>query len=202
MYKIREARKAARMTQRQVADCLCITPATYSRYESGIIKPDPRSLLKLSKLFGVSVDALLGAAEDGKEKAQGFKIPVLGKVVAGIPVEAVTDVLDYEEIPEAMARGGEFFALRIAGDSMAPRICDGDVVIVRKQEAVDDGDIAIVLVNGGEATIKEVRRSQFGLTLIGWNVAVYQPHFYTVDEVERLPVQVIGKVVELRGKFK
>ena len=84
---------------------------------------------------------------------------------------------------------------------MAPRIKEGDVVIVRRQQEVENGEVAIVLVNGNEATIKEVQFSQFGITLVAWNPSVYTPHFYPMDEVESLPLRILGKVVELRGKF-
>lgn len=133
--------------------------------------------------------------------AKGIKIPVLGRVVAGIPVEAITDIIDYEEITEELARTGDFFALQVKGESMAPRIRENDVVIVRKQSTVENKEVAIVLVNGNEATIKEVQFQENGITLIGWNPAVYTPHFYSAKDIETLPVQIIGKVVELRGKF-
>lgn len=167
------------------------------------IRPTVDTLERIAKGTGVSVSylAALASGEEPQKNKSGVRIPVLGRVVAGIPIEAVTDIIDYEEIPEEMARTGEYFALRVQGDSMSPRICDGDVVIVRKQEEVENGEVAIVMVNGNEATIKEVQFSAFGLTLVGWNVAEYAPHFYPMDEVESLPVRIIGKVVELRGKF-
>lgn len=121
-------------------------------------------------------------------------------MVAGIPIDAVEEIIDYEEISEDMARQGDFFALQVKGDSMEPRIVDGDVVIVRKQEDVDSGDIAIVLVNGDEATIKKVQKFDGGINLVPTNSA-YPVLTYTNKEIEQLPVRVIGKVVELRAKF-
>ncbi|WP_302361837.1 LexA family transcriptional regulator, partial [uncultured Megasphaera sp.] len=82
-----------------------------------------------------------------------------------------------------------------------PTFRTGDIVVVRKQSTVNSGDIAIVLVNGNEATVKEVKKSQAGITLIGHNVSVYTPHYYANDEIETLPVRVIGKVVEMRRKL-
>lgn len=131
----------------------------------------------------------------------GYRIPVLGRVVAGVPINAVTDISGYEEIPERMGRGGEFFALEIKGRSMEPTLHEGDVVIVRQQPEVENGEIAIVLINGDEATVKEVKESPEGITLIGHNVAIYTPHFYNRKEIESLPIQILGKVVELRRKF-
>ena len=105
-----------------------------------------------------------------------------------------------EEISEDMARQGEFFALQIKGDSMEPKISDGDVVIVRKQPDVESGEIAIVLVNGDEATIKKVQKFTGGINLVPSN-PVYEVKTFTNEQIEALPVQILGKVVELRAKF-
>lgn len=138
--------------------------------------------------------------EPPRQKKNKFIIPVLGKVAAGYPIEAVENIIDYEEISETMARQGEFFALRIQGDSMQPKFSEGDVVIVRKQETVDNGDIAIIMVNGDEATIKKVQRFDGGINLIPTNPA-YNIITYTNKEIIDLPVKCLGKVVELRAKF-
>ena len=99
-----------------------------------------------------------------------------------------------------MSRQGKFFALKIKGDSMEPKFSEGDVVIVQQQSTVENGDIAVVLVNGGDATVKKFYRSDSGIKLISTNPA-YDPFYFTPDEVNTLPVQIIGKVVELRAKF-
>lgn len=196
---LKQLRKSKSMTQDAVAKQLNIGRTAYTKIENGVQEIDTDALAKLAELFAVSIDYLLGA--DSVSKPQGVKIPVLGRVVAGIPIEAVTEIIDYEEIPASMAASGEYFALRVQGESMSPRIKEGDVVIVRKQETVENGEVAIVLVNGNEATIKEVHFSQFGITLVAWNPSVYTPHFYPMDEVESLPLRILGKVIELRGKF-
>lgn len=74
-------------------------------------------------------------------------------------------------------------------------------MIVRKQSDVESGDTAIVLINGNDATVKQVKKSEEGIMLIANNNAVYSPRFYSNKEIQELPVQVIGKVVELRGKL-
>ena len=130
----------------------------------------------------------------------GVKIPVLGLVRAGIPMDAVEYIIDYEEISEDMARQGEFFALQIKGDSMEPKISDGDVVIVRKQPDIESGETAIVLVNGDEATIKKVQKFTGGINLIPSN-PTYDVMTFTNEQIEKLPVRILGKVVELRAKF-
>lgn len=132
---------------------------------------------------------------------KGNRIPVLGRVAAGIPIEAVQDIEDYEDIPASWGDPREYFALKIQGHSMEPRIWDGDVVIARKMPDVDSGSVAVVLVDGEEATVKQIKKSEDGMTLIGWNPAVYPPKFYTWAEVSRLPVQILGIVKEVRGKI-
>lgn len=76
---------------------------------------------------------------------------------------------------------------------------EGDVVIVRRQDDVDSGDVAIVLVNGDEATVKRVKKQPEGITLIATNTSVYEPHFYSNKETADLPVRILSRVVELRG---
>jgi len=190
------------VSQAVVADYLGITKQSYSFYELGKRCPDNEMLYKISEYFNVSIDYLLGKSKikNYSNLENSIKIPVLGRVVAGIPLEAVEEILDYEEIPREMAESGEFFALKIKGDSMEPKFSDGDVVIVRKQSDADTGDIAIVLVNGDEATIKKIKKQNDGISLIPSNPK-YDIMFYTNSEIETKPVNIIGKVVELRAKF-
>ena len=98
------------------------------------------------------------------------------------------------------AAKGEYFALKIKGDSMEPRICEGDVVIVRKQDDVESGDIAIVMVNGNDATIKRLLKYQDGIRLMPSNPS-YDPIYFTNQEILDKPVKVIGKVIENRQKY-
>ncbi len=131
---------------------------------------------------------------------KGVKIPVLGSVAAGIPIEMITDIVDWEEIPQAMAKSGEFFGLKIKGDSMSPRIAEGDTVIVRKQDDAESGDIVIATVNGYEATCKRLMKYQDKISLISFN-PLYKPMDFTNAEVLSKPVRILGKVVENRQKY-
>lgn len=135
-----------------------------------------------------------------KELKKGVVINVLGRVAAGIPIEAIEDIIDTEEISEEMAKSGEFFGLQIHGDSMEPRMCEGDVVIVRKQDDAESGDIVIAMVNGNDATCKRLRKYRDGIELISNNPS-YEPMFFSNEDIISKPVKIIGKVVELRGKF-
>lgn len=203
--RLRDLRLSRGLTLQQVADYVGLQKAAIYKYEHGLTVNPKRSLIeKLAVLFQVSPSYLLGINADEEKSdsvTKGVRIPVLGNVAAGIPITAVTDMDEWEEIPQSMANTGNYFALRIKGQSMEPRICNGDVVIVKQQSDVDTGDVAIVLVNGDEATVKEVKKLDTGIMLIGWNTAVYSPRFYSAKDIKSLPVRIIGKVVELRGKF-
>ena len=131
-----------------------------------------------------------------------YRIPILGRVAAGTPIYASEDVIGYQYIDESYQDDGyEYFALLIKGQSMEPSIMDGDTVIVRKQDYIEDGQIAIVLIDGEDATAKEVKETPEGIVLIGHNAAVYAPHFYSRQEIEELPVQIIGRVIQSIRKF-
>ena len=198
MEQLKVLRKKAAMTQAEIATRIGVDRSTYAKYENGQSEPNFEMTQKLASLFGVTVDFLIG--NPPAEGTSGVWVPVLGDVAAGVPIEAVENIVDYEEIDTALAATGEFFGLRVKGASMAPRILDGDVVIVRKQDDAETGDTAVVLVNGDSATVKKIKKMPEGIQLIPTNPA-YDPMYYTAAEVEALPVRIIGRVVELRGKF-
>lgn len=189
-----------------------IDKSSISLYLSGKVTPKGDKLYKLAMALNVSPVWLSGfdVPMNGDETTdingiapiprKAVKIPVLGYVKAGIPMEAIENIIDYEEIGDEMARTGEFFGLKVKGDSMEPKISEGDVVIVRKQETVENGEIAVILINGDEATIKRFYKSPLGITLMSTNTK-YGPFNYSPEEVDNLPITVIGKVVELRAKF-
>ena len=176
-------------------------------YEQGRRKPSFEVLEAFADFFNVDLNSLSDNYKSQSSdisinfQPKGVQIPVLGYVIAGVPISAVEDILGYEEIPKKLADTGDFFALRIKGASMEPQFFDGDTVIVRQQSDVDDNDIAIVLVNGDEAPVKQLNKSDAGITLIGFNVSVYPPHFYSNKDIESLPVSIIGKVIQVRRDY-
>jgi len=179
---------------------LGLSTSSTSNWKSGKM-PNYNSLKKLADYLGVSVDFLI--SEDNGEvnvSGKGVKIPVIGIVHAGLPVEAVEEILDFEELTPELAASGEFMALRISGDSMEPRICAGDVVIVRRQPTAENGDVCVVMVNGDEATLKKIQRTDDGMVLIPFN-SNYAPMFFTNKQIEQLPVTILGKVIENRQKY-
>lgn len=177
-----------------------IRASSISDYLNAKYEPKQDKIDLMARALNVSPAWLMGynTEESPTRHAKGIRIPVLGRVAAGIPIEAIEDIDEWEEIPEAMAKNGEYFALRIKGESMSPKLQPGDIVIVKKQNDVDTGDTAIVLVNGNDATVKQIKKTEAGIMLVGLNLEVYQPHFYSNKEIEELPVKIIGKVIESR----
>ena len=199
--RIKEARKSAGLTQLELAKKTELSRSYIGDIEKDRYNPSVSTLQLIATATNTPLEDLLPSTKTASPTGRGVRIPVLGRVVAGIPIEAVEEILDYEEITPELAASGEFFALKIRGHSMEPRMMEGDVVIVRRQDDVDSGDVAIVLVNGDEATVKRVKKQEDGITLIANNISVYEPHYYSNDEITQLPVRILGKVVELRGKL-
>ena len=201
MFRLKEIRKEHKKSQDELAKLLGVTQATLSGWENEKYEIDNKSLIKCAEILNVSVDYLLGRSDERTASSpNAIKIPVLGNVAAGLPISAVENILDYEEISEDMARTGEFFGLRIKGNSMEPRIKEGDVVIVRQQDDVESGQVAIVLINGDDATCKKFVKHDNGISLVSYNPS-HPPMFFTPEEIETKPIRIIGRVVELRGKF-
>lgn len=201
-----QRRKELNLTMKQIADKVGVSEGTISRWESGKIADMRRDkIMAYAQALQISPAIIMGwdnvdSSSASKNTRAGKRIPVLGSVAAGIPIDAIEDVLDWEDISEDMAKTGEFFGLRIKGDSMQPRIVEGDVVIVRQQPDADSGDVVIVQVNGDRATCKRLAKYSSGISLISFNPA-YEPMNYTNEQIERLPVTIIGKVVENRQKY-
>lgn len=200
--RIKKRRLELEYSFQDLADKTNMSKSTLQRYETGAIKNLPLDKLEvLASALQTTPSYLMGWDEVKEEpKKKAVKIPVLGRVAAGVPIEMIEDVLDYEEITEDMAKHGEYFALKIQGDSMTPRICNNDVVIVRQQDDADNGDIVIAAINGDDAVCKRLQKYNDGIALISLN-PVYDPIYLKKDEVDGKPVRIIGKVVELRGKF-
>ena len=196
---IREKRKQKKMTLEELSRFAGVSRQTLSRYENVIIAVPNDRIEAIAKALDTSPAILMGWDKE-TESTNSHRIPVYGKVAAGIPLEMVEDIIDYEEIPAKWGDPSDFFCLQIEGNSMEPRILSGDVVVVKKQTDADTGDVVIYSVNGEAASCKRLRKMDDGLMFIPFNNE-YFPKMYLWDEVESLPVQILGKVVELRGKF-
>lgn len=222
--RLKALRNMHHLTQDELSKITGVSRSAIGMYESGKRKPDYNQVEVFADFFNVDFNYILGQSDKttvilpSTERFKGnptpnpnvlkssadipvYKIPVLGKVVAGIPLDAIENITDYIRVTNPAAADGSYYALHITGASMEPEMKDGDLVIVHKQGYFDNGDICIVLVNGNEATVKKVQKSDQGITLIGFNAIVYPPHFYDAKEVEDLPVKIIGKVEEVRRKY-
>lgn len=175
-----------------------ISPSLATELKMGRVKSiSAKTAKKIADYFGVSVNYILYGDETSPDAA---KIPVYGEIAAGLPIIAEQNIIDYEEIPAQLAKSGEYYALQVRGDSMQPRMMTGDIVIVRKSEVFESGQISVVGVNGDEATLKKVLVRPNGVTLISLNPA-YPPINYSAQQVEELPVRCMGIAVEVRGKL-
>lgn len=212
LRRLRQLRKERGVTQQQLADALNVSGSLISKYESSDVLPSNDILVRIAELFNVSTDYLLGRSDSctslrrpAPSTDHSKWIPIVGRIQAGTPTEAIEDVPSPDDLDEweeinTDEYHGDFVALRIRGASMEPKFSEGDVVIVRRQPDVESGDIAVVLVNGEEGTVKKIKKDILGIYLIPTNPA-FETRFFTNHEVSSLPVKIFGKVVELRAKF-
>ena len=203
--RIQEAMYLNNLKQSDLVEKTGISKGALSSYISGRYTPKQQNIFLISKALNVNEAWLMGNDVPMQRNAQvtqsgAVVIPVLGRVAAGIPLTAAEYIIDTEEISQAMANDGEYFGLQVKGDSMEPRIKNGDVVIVRKQSDADDGDLVIALVNGDDAVVKRLKKYKDGIALISNNPA-YEPMYFCNDEIDSKPVEILGKVKELRAKF-
>lgn len=200
--KIKKRREELQLSVDQLAALINKNRATVYRYENENIEALPSSILiPLAKALETTPGDLIGWDNNIKPanlERNVVKIPVLGRIPAGIPMEAIEDINDYIEIPESWLVGGaEYFSLEIKGDSMSPRYETGDIVIFRKQETCETNDDCAVMVNGDDATFKRIERLENGILVKPLNPD-YDTKFYTNQEIEEVPIRVIGVAVELR----
>lgn len=188
------------LSQSDLAKKIGVSTSTISMYEVGKREPDFETEEKIADFFNTDLNILRGRDTERICSPSAVIIPVLGRVAAGIPLTAAEYIIDTEEISEAMTADGEYFGLQVKGDSMEPRIKNGDVVIVRKQSDADDGDLVIALINGDDAVVKRLKKYKGGIGLISNNPA-YDPMYFSNAEIDSKPVEIIGKVKELRAKF-
>jgi len=187
--------------------------ATISRYASGEIKGVKRdTIVKLADFFGVSPAWLAGLSNNkySETKLDKFgnpvvSIPLLGTVKAGYDYLAQENWEGTVEIKEELAKTGEFFALKIKGDSMFETLWENDIVAVKKQDFANDGDIAVIHINGDEATVKKIRILDNGIKLIPLNRRInpetqepyFEDMFFSKEDIETKPVKIIGVVKQL-----
>ena len=186
-------------TQQDMCNDLGWKKGTVSAWVNGTRMPKMDKIDIMCKYFGCERDDLLFDAREMK-MMRSVSIPVYARVAAGIPLEASEEIVDREEIPKKWTEFGDYYGLRIRGDSMQPRIEEGDVVIVRKQSTADDGQTVIAIVNGNDAVCKKLKVYKDGIALVS-NNPMYPPMYFSASDTQDIPVRIIGRVVEIRGKL-
>ena len=198
--RIKSLRISHNMTQEELGKKIGVQKSAIRKYEKGEVINIKRATIEtLSKIFNVSPSYLM-CIEDNNNRniIKTNRIPVLGKIPAGIPIEMIEDVIDYEEISDEMLKGDrEYFGLKVSGDSMTPKYLDGDVLIVQKADDCENGQDCIVMVNGDDGTFKRVIKNKTGIILQPLNPN-YEIKFYSNDDIEKLPIKILGVVKEIR----
>lgn len=185
-----------------------VSSAHISRLSRGLLEtpPHPEVLLKMARASQgrVTYAELMTAAgyiEDA-EKENKRLLPVLGTVKAGYNYLAEENIIDYIDPSMSITDPENYFGLVVKGDSMAPLFDEGDYLIVHKTDGdFNTNDIGIVLINGDEATVKKVVKTETGIELHAFN-PYYPTKKYTYEEMQSLPVKVIGVVVRQIRNWK
>lgn len=210
--KIRSLRESKNLTQEEIAEYLNTTPQTISRYEIGDRKTNQDVLFKLAEYFKVSINEFFPSLSFDNATiiditSDTIQIPVLGTIKAGIAIEAQQDILEYVDIPKEWTRGGKnYYGLKISGDSMYPKYKENDIVIFEHTEdfLMAQKKDCSVMVNGFDATFKNVTITENGITLVPLNLNNsdnYQPTFYSKEQIATLPVKIVGIAREKRTRL-
>ena len=186
-----------KLTQKDVAKITGVSHQSVSNWVNCKQVPRMGIIETLADRFGILKSDLLESSKAIAKPTVGMRIPILGVVPCGVPVEAIEDVIDYEEVSEALYKTCKLFGLKAKGDSMSPKIEHGDTLIVRQQNSIESGQIGIVKVNGDEATCKKIKLHNHSIALVPIN-DLFNTVEYNAEQVEKLPVQIVGRVVEIR----
>lgn len=210
---VKHLRSVKGISQQTLADKIGVDRSTISRIENGEIETTIDNAMKIANVLKVNIEDLItkdltfdnGTLID--VDCETIQIPVLGTIKAGIAIEAQEDILEYVDIPKDWVKGGKtFYGLKISGDSMFPKYNESDIVIFEHTEdfvLAQNKDCA-VMVNGFDATFKNVTITEMGLTLVPLNLNNsdnYQPTFYSKEQIATLPVKIVGIAREKRTRL-
>ena len=197
---IKTRRKELGITLEAVGSYVGVSKGTVQRWETGNISNMRRDKIKkLAQILQLDSKLLLEEIYcDGNETDNSFGfVPVLEMVAEGVPLFDSKDITDWEQVPQ-WAENQEMFALKLTEDSMEPRMAEGDIVIVQRQNDVESGQLAIVKAEG-QITCKKVVKHSEGLVLVS-NNSKYAPVFFSAKDMDE-KVEILGRVVELRARF-
>lgn len=199
-------REKNNLSQNKLAEKIGVNQTTIARWEDDNRIPTIDNAIDVAEALNVSLPDLLGKdlrfdnAELIDISSNRVKIPVLGTIKAGIPIEAQEDIVEYIDIPKDWTKGDKkFYGLKISGDSMSPNYNENDTVIFLQTNEVQNGKDCAVMVNCTECTFKKVYINEQGIILQPYNNS-YAPMVFTKEQVEELPIKVVGIAVERRSK--
>ena len=197
---IRHLREQKGLDQQQLSEILNVPRSTLACWENNIRTPKLEQIVKIAEFFKTNLDIIYADFDNASPlditvDNNYIKIPVLGVIKAGIPIEAQQDILEYIDIPKSWTKGGkELFGLRISGDSMFPKYNEGDTVVFEKNndfETANNKDVAI-MINGDDATFKKLLINTEGITLVPYNTGAYELMMYSNKDIEEKPIRIIG----------
>lgn len=204
--RLKEAMDYRNIKQVDLVEKTKLDKTLINKYLSGVSNAKQRKLTILAEALNVNEVWLLGYDVSMEREANTkidklgnpvVEIPILGTVKAGYDYLAQENWIGTIDIDKKLADGGEFFALKVKGDSMAPIFIEGDTVILRKQNDCENNQVAVVIINGDEGTLKKVKKTDDGIILQAYN-PIYAPVFYTNKEIKEMPVVIAGVFQELR----
>lgn len=198
--KLKALRKQSNKTQQQIADKLGITRAAYSHFENERNQPDSETLVKLADIFETTTDYLLGALPSntitlGDSIPEDNSIPVLGRIAASAPAGLVSDYEGELFIqPSTIKRYGkkDLFALKILGDSMNRVIPDGAIAVVHRTCEWESGDICAVTINGDDATLKQVTKTEKGIKFTPLSFSKFHAPWEYIKDEDEVDVCILG----------
>ncbi|HEY9574122.1 MAG TPA: XRE family transcriptional regulator [Lachnospiraceae bacterium] len=210
--RLKTLRTEHHLSQDELSKILGVSKQAISQYERGL--RFPKDYEQIADYFNVDLDYLLGRSDVYTKLIYGnayahlngvypfepgkYRIPIVATVAAGQPIYAEDNIdgyIDYDKDPQ-----GHVFACRIKGDSMTPKISDGDIIVVDQESSWENNDIVVVTINEHDAVCKRIRKYAEGIQLISLNPS-YEPMTFTQHEVDSLPIKIVGRVMEARSKF-
>lgn len=195
MNFIKEKREKAGMTQRGLAKALGVGVATVCRWETGSIESVKSTMIaKIADVLHCNPMELIGLPV----KRSVRMIPVYAKIACGSPTW-VDEADAVDSVAVSPETDDDIVAVKAKGTSMEPLIMDGDVILIRLQPAVENGEIAAVRI-GGSCTVKKVKFTEHGMNLIPVN-DTWNPIELDAEQIEEYPVRIVGKVIEIRRKL-
>lgn len=216
--RLKEARERNKITLEEAGKKVDVHKSTVLRWENGETEKIKLPILEtLADYYNVDPAWLAGYDVPMEKKSVSeqlknigamyvsntdlVKIPLLGTVKAGYDYMAQENWTGYVDVEKEIVKDGqEYFALKVHGDSMSPVLIEDDIVIIKKQNDFENGDIVVAIINGDEATIKKGKKSDSSILLQPLNTS-YEPLIFTYDEMKTIPVEIIGIVKQLKRIF-